>query len=416
MKLLHSSCLVLAACPLAGQQIWRVNNQGSPGAHFADIPAAVAAASPGDEIRVFTDSGLPISGLRYHAVVVNKPLRIMGVLVGPGGPGVIPIAVYGTWVISGIQQGQSVELHGLSNGHDNYPQTGIPGGVIITDCQGSVLLDSVDLAGGGGPDTIGRIERCANVVLRGCAMWMSGDPMRIIDSQVLVTTTGIRYAAPLTGMSTPYPITTEAMRITNSTVTLVGSVIRGASDYPLGWPYISRPGVVIESGMLRAGPASFVQGGSTSSGSQRGLWVLNPSIGSVLADPRASIANPFPATSVVPETQHATYHSWVVANENFGVTVAGPANGFALIAFGDWLPNTPSPLGPLAMDPTSVLPIELVALPAPNGYYQWTLNCPMNAPISHAYALQALTIAPSGALAVTLPSPLTVAWPRGPIP
>jgi hypothetical protein len=134
----------------------------------------------------------------------------------------------------------------------------------------------------------------------------------------------------------------------------------------------------------------------------------------VRIDPRGTVVNP--GAPLIPETMHSTFHSWVVANETFGVTVAGPANGFALLAFGDWLPNTQSPLGSLAMDPNAILPVALVALPAPNGYFQWTLTCPLTAPVAHAYALQALTIAPNGALGVSVPSPLTVAWPRGIIP
>jgi hypothetical protein len=52
----------------------------------------------------------------------------------------------------------------------------------------------------------------------------------------------------------------------------------------------------------------------------------------------------------------------------------------------------------------------------PDGHFTWTLNCPLTAPVAHAFALRALTIAPNGALGVTEPSPLIVGWPHGVIP
>ena len=406
----------LFASATIGQQIWKVNSQGSPGAQFVDIPAAVAAASPGDEIWVYYDYGLPIPSTTYHAPVITKPLRIMAVFasVGGGGPGVHPIAAFGPLIIMGIPAGQRVEIHGLSIGADS-PPTGLAGAIIVLDCQGDVLLDSVEMGSYGGPTTFGRIERCNNVVLRGCDITMSGDPFRIIDSQVLMTTTAVYYSLPFLG-SYAYAATTESVRLTNSTLTAVGSLIAGVNaSYYIQGPYLEKSGVVIESGVLRVGPASTIVGGVDPPWYQAsGVTVLNPAVGSVRIDPRGTVVNP--GAPMIPETMHSTFHSWVVANETFGVTVAGPANGFALLTFGDWLPNTQSPLGPLAMDPNAMLPVALVALPAPSGYFQWTLNCPLTAPVAHAYALQALTIAPNGTLGVTVPSPLTVAWPRGIIP
>ena len=174
---------------------------------------------------------------------------------------------------------------------------------------------------------------------------------------------------------------------------------------------------MVESGTLKVGPESYIHGGLPypQSTPQNGVLLINPAVGHVYRDPRGTIVNPW--TGPFPEAAiDATYHGWAVANESFGVTVAGPANGYALLCFGDWQPGLPSPWGTLALDPATMVPLTLVPLPAPDGIYQWTFACPIWAPIAHAFAFQALTIGPNGALGVTEPSPLTINWPHGVLP
>lgn len=250
-------------------------------------------------------------------------------------------------------------------------------------------------------------------------MILGGSPINCIDSSVLMTTTLVYHTGPGLIPGFVYATTAEGLRLRNSTVTLTGSVVRGAHRFSSSPNWVWRPGAIVESGQLRVGPASYLEGGRDTSWPGTSAYpyqILNPTVGSVVQDSRGTIGYPpmppVGATVDIP----AVYHSWAVANEPFGVTVAGPSGGFALLALGDWQPNTPSALGPLAMDPTTAMPVGLVTLSTPGGYHTWTLNCPQQAPVAHAFALQALTIAPNGALGITAPSPLTVGWPHGVVP
>lgn len=409
---LRAAFAVLAAtAPLCSQQLWKVNCLGGPGVHFTDLPPAVAAAAPGDEIWVYMYVSQPC-GPSYTAPVIDKPLRITGFTVTPGGSGTQSVNLTGSLVVQNIPAGQRVELSNLSIGGLFTPIDAIA----VLDCQGDVLLDNVSAWSFGMPNVLARVERCSEVVLRGCSWRLGGSPLLVLDSHLVMTTCDIDYAAPWT--SNPYTQTTETVRVINSTVTAIGSVIWGADDAG-GGVYQSRPAVVVHSGTFRVGPFTSLLGGSTGtwSGQTRAYDILNPSLGSVQKDPRG-IIQPLPPFSPppVPITLDATFHSWVTANVNFGVTVAGPANGFAVLAFGDWQPGSPTPLGNLDIAPGSAFGIAVAPLSANDGSYQWTFACPLTAPVAHAYAMQAITLAPNGALGITVASPLTVGWPHGVTP
>jgi hypothetical protein len=396
----------------AAQQLWKVSNQGLHGAHFTDIPAAVAAASPGDEIWVYYDTLGPSPFNRFTAPIITKPLKIHAFAVGPGS-GPTTVTVEGAWFLSGIPAGQQVVI---SNVFLPTTVASPTPAIIAADCQGEVLLENVKLQGVGLPVYV-HFQRCNRVVLRGCEFTLSGSPITAIDSSLLLSTTLVTHAGPVptfpSGYS--YPMTTEGIGILNSTVTCVGSIVRGANLSLNGGPYASRPAVVVYSGVLRVGPVTVLRGGVTSTQPTmyaQGVAVV-PGVGALHQDPRSTIVNPPSSPPIVTETMDAVYHDWVVANEVFHVTVAGPPNGFALLALGEWLPGGQSPFGPLDLDPLTVVPVELVPLNATGGFYQWTLSCPIGAPVAKPFALQALTLAPGGALATTFASPLTVGWPHG---
>jgi len=278
------------------------------------------------------------------------------------------------------------------------------------------LLDGAILFSPGFATFIARIERSTHVVLRGSEIRLGGSPLIVLDSNIVITTCIIDYATPWTGSG--YAQTTEALRVVNSTVTAIGSVIRGAGSAG-GGAYQSRPAVVVHSGTFRVGPFTSLMGGLTGSWPpyERAYDIINPSIGSLESDPRSTIASlPTLSPPPVPITLDATFHSWVTANETFGVTVAGPANGFAVLAFGDWQPGSPTPIGSLDIAPSSAFSLALAPLSATNGTCQWTFACPLTAPVAHAYVMQGITLAPNGAFGITVASPLTVGWPHGVTP
>ncbi len=425
---------VSLCAPAIAQQIWKVNCAGGPGVHFTDLPPAVAAAAPGDEIWVYRNvisgsgAGCPPGWPDYTAPIITKPVRIVGFQLENGYAAGIPTATAfrGVFVIHGIPAGQQVVLSNLSLGQDNLVS---PGGIVAIDCAGDILLEDVAYTSLGTPGSYVHFERCANVVLRGCDIRLGGWPLRFIDSTALLTTTFVAPVSIWPGI--PYEQTSEALRVSNSNVTLIGSVLYGNDGYyPPPNPafpqqdWRERPAAVIESGTLRVGPATYLYGGLT--GYPYPLnraWAYRfapPATGTVEQDPRSLIylmPDPPFVPPPIPTDIPATYHAWVVGGENFAVTVIGPPNGFALLAVGDWQPvPMPTSLGPLAITPCSLTILELAPLSASIGSFEWTLHCPTSAVVAHAFALQAAVLAPNGTLSLTVPSPLTVGWPHGQIP
>ncbi|MEO6594000.1 MAG: hypothetical protein ABIP94_04535, partial [Planctomycetota bacterium] len=140
--------------------------------------------------------------------------------------------------------------------------------------------------------------------------------------------------------------------------------------------------------------------------------------GTVEKDFRATISRPVlsPNPPVLVD-RPAVFHDGLVGNETFHVSVAGPPGGCALLALGDLTPfPQATPFGTLAVDPLTITTIGFATLPPPNGWYEWTLFCPSSAAVAHAFVFQAMTLAPNGAMSLTVPSPFTVGWPAGQVP
>ncbi|MEO6595365.1 MAG: right-handed parallel beta-helix repeat-containing protein [Planctomycetota bacterium] len=294
-----------------------------------------------------------------------------------------------------------------------------PSGIVATDCAGDILLEDVNYYGNGVPNSYVHFERCHNVVLRGCEFALSGYPIKVIDSTMLMTTTAVYHDPPYGGAFSfwAYQQTTEGIRLANSTVTIVNSSVRGNNHYGNN-VWIARPAAVIESGTLRLGPFASLRGGLIPQFPYQAEGYAILGAGTVEKDFRATISQPVlsPNPPVLVD-RSAVFHDWLVGNGTFRVSVAGPPGGCALLALADMTPFPQvTPLGTLALDPFTLTTIGFATLPPPNGWYEWTLFCPSAAAVAHAFVFQAMTISPSGVLSLTLPSPFTVGWPAGQIP
>jgi hypothetical protein len=402
---------------------------GGPGVDFTDLPPAVAAAAPGDEIWVYhsISSGCPGVNAKYTAPIIDKPLRIVGFRVGAsaGTPGLPQVDVRGVVVAVGIPAGATLSLSDIAITHSPQSET-TPAGIVALDCAGQILLEDVFYRASGFGNSYMRFERCNDVVMRGCTFYLGGHPIKLIDSKLLLTSTLVDDVAPNNSgwpVWMSYPATTEALRLIDSEATLIASIVRGGQFYnnPFGVPtsWVQRPGAIIENGLLRVGPFTTLSSGFI------GVWpwyeagyqILGN--GTVEADSRASV-NTFqvwPPILPVPQDLPSVYHSWAIASEPFQVSVAGPPNGVAVLAIGDWAPAPHTlPFGSLVIEPSTAIAVGLATLPAPDGWFEWTFTVPSAAPVAHPFALQAVTLDPAGVMELSAPSPLTVAWGPGQIP
>jgi hypothetical protein len=413
--------------PLLAQQTWKVNCSGDYGAHFTDLPAAVAAAAPGDSILVYGVVGGGC-GAYYNATTIDKPLHVSGFVVGqqPGNSVPTYIPLRGTMHITGITAGQQVTLSNIVMQHVNLPPpftSSYSSSILITDCDGSVLLEDAtfDNLGTAGQDV--RIERSDHVVIRGCDFYLGGDPLRIVDSTVLMTNTLVQYdppypPPPLWPWPVGYTTFTESTFLQRSQLTMVASLVRAIGGQP------PQNAVVMDTSTLRIGASTFIQGG-LGPNAQSPPWPTDfapayrfvgtgPSV--VYQDPRAPILFGPPTPPPVPAAVHETFHDWIVADEYYQVRVMGPVGGFAGLMVGDMIAPVTTPLGLLGIDPGTAQIVHLAQLSSTNGFFGWTFFCPPTVPNGYAFCLQSLVLSPTGELGLTEPSPLTVAWDKTRIP
>jgi len=415
------SMLALLAPVAMAQQVWKVNCAGAHGAHFTDLPAAVAAAAPGDTILVYIT--VPSACSVYTAPVINKPLSIIGTMIGepPGNNTPTKAQIHGALAISGIAQGQQLLLSNLVVFHAVLPPpwaTGVSSPITVTDCDGSVVFEDVYYSSVG-PGPVVRFERCDHVVLRGSQFHIGGAPVQFIDTTALISTTIIDYKSPIS--ISPFAFNTEALNLLRSHVTIVGSRVEGAS--PASPNYGVTPGAIVNNSTLRIGASADLYGGLNAGhpppyfpNDYYVAYLVTGSLPSVIEkDPRAT-AYQYPAQVPTITPIDETLHDWIVADEWYRVLTNGPPGGTALLFVGNMLFPTVTPLGGLGVDPASALLLDIAALPGPWGTHQWTFFCPPWVPSGHAFAFQSLTVSPTGVLGLTQPSPFTVAWDKDRLP
>ena len=425
------SAVLAVWCSMAlvvGQQTWYVHCGGGPGVDFTDLPAAVAAAAPGDTILVYDNGNCSVP---YTAPVIDKPLRIEGFLAGllgfpPLGSPTYPtgVLILGLLEIRGIPAGEQVVLSNLTIRFSAVPSP--PFGYWIHDCAGSVLLEDVYVDTQGLAGSVLSIERCARVVLRDSEHRIGGVPITVRDSSVMLSTClvsnwGPYFFQPSLGYTTNHP----AFDIRNSELTLVGSIAAGNAWFTM---QPAQPAVRMESSTLRVGPGTRLTGsvwGPPPSYGTPSLFyrAIDPPACQVLVDSRAVVSsnNQFNLPAPIPTEMDTVLHSRVVGGYPYSVSMAGPADGFGVLLFGAYLPaplpiSLPSTLGGLEIDPSGLQVVDVAHLPPPHGVRYWTFTCPASAPVATPFAFQSLTLSPAGELGLTIPSPLTVGWPHGAVP
>ncbi len=409
--------VVLFVEAASAQQLWKVHCQGGPGIHFTDLPPAVAAAAPGDTIWVFaTSAGCPGGGAGYTACTLDKPLHILGFAVPtpPFPPGSPPssIGLNGTLSIVGIPSGQRVVVSNIGVGASPPATTGLR----ILSCAGEVIVDGFGHSSSGQGNHVFEITNSANVTLRRFGVQYSGSSLTILDSNVLLSGAGMFGIPP---NSSTVPIT-PAISLVNSTLTITRSAIHGA----WGTPFFqqSQPAIVMTNSTLYAGPATNAYGGNWYGYFPPvynfGVFSTGSVPSTVYLDPRTIMTGTGGNTNVIPQDIDAIAIDYAVANDWMRTYVAGPSDGFALLAVGDLAPAPiTTPFGSLLVDPLTMAFVDLVHLPASvSGYVIKDYFVPASAQNAHAYALQALTLSPQGALGLTLPTPFCVGWEHGRIP
>jgi hypothetical protein len=141
---------VACAVAVPAQTVFVVDGLNRPGTSFLDLPAAVAAAVPGDVISVRSDGG------NYTAFQTQRPLTV----VASPGQAFIRATAAAPLVITNLLPGQQFTMRGFVVGPTNASGPLVQ----ISNCAGRVALIDVDV-GIGFPSV--SIQSCGGVLLQG---------------------------------------------------------------------------------------------------------------------------------------------------------------------------------------------------------------------------------------------------------
>ena len=122
-----STLVLLLACPdCLGQRTWVVDMIGRAGTDFSDIPAAVAAAAPGDRVLV-RSNGL----YAYTSPTIDKPLDLVSINTHDP-QRAFAVDLTGVLRVRSIPLGTAVRISGFSLMAD----ISVPWGMEVSGCDG----------------------------------------------------------------------------------------------------------------------------------------------------------------------------------------------------------------------------------------------------------------------------------------
>lgn len=409
-----SMCFVCAA-NLGAQRTWLVDSRGGVGSDFPDLAPAVAAASAGDTILVVHTWNSP--PVFYHGAVIDKPLRVIGVSELGMSSSPAPVGILDKIEVRNIPANSEVLLAYLNlDGRidPNHPYLTLPNGLSVQNCSGRVHLESISyrLVNFYGNGEL-RFENCADLSMHWCDFRQPGPSILFRNSNVAISESSLDPFYP-SGIC-PEPICTDhtspTIQIDNSTVRFSDSIVTGAADCGSMYngPQNARFAVEILSGTLLMGPTSQFYGGLN-----LGVPVMAVgTAGTAVVDPRSINTGFWGSTVVQNQRIDSVYMERVIRNQGFGIVVAGPPNGFMLLAIG--LPMAQAvalPFGDLLLDPNAMAVMGLGGLDQ-NGYVMQHYSVPAIAPMDRLFAFQAATLSVNGAIGLTRPSVFSISWEGG---
>lgn len=363
------------ASALAAQQTWTVNASGGPGAQFATLAAAVAAAADGDVIVCQH----PMFGESLGGFTTSKGLTIVGDANG------VPLQTLGAPIqVIGLPAGRTFRMAGFQAISDGELR------ITLQNCAGRVELDNLQARS---PDAFFPstpaidIAQCASVVLRDVVDF--GTPaVRIDGSRVVLSSCWLGITRIGVGGG-------PCLQATNAEVEVVQPVFRTGGQLAgpnAPWPAIAATNSVLRvsggaGAIVSAGPPISATGGSAivaNSGAVRldSAVVLAAGIGQPTTAGTATFTmGPVPATWCIAPA---------VAGQALALATAAPAGAVAWLAVGLPTALASSPLGPLGVDPASAVFLPAAIAPVGGGSIASLVAIPSTLPRGQGFAAQAV--------------------------
>ncbi|MBK8978819.1 MAG: hypothetical protein IPM29_23205 [Planctomycetes bacterium] len=370
-----STFAVLLAATATGQPTLVVDRAGT--GHFTDIPAAIAAAAPGDRVLVL--------GGRYSSFTVDKPIVVT----------TNAAAEVSQITVRGVPAGSTCVVAG-------FVALGLPSAVYVLDCPGRVHLQSLGVVTWFGVVATLEVRNCAAVSLSEVSC--HGES-RIFDSVVSLE------RCRLTGPAFE-SYTMSGLSVWRSHVLITGGLFAGSGgSYSYQWGTPSpRSGIMLyERSEIRLAGTALVSGGESFpySGPPYRAASISVGDGRVEYDPRV-VLQPNPSVGVVVRT---TIPSVSLDSRSAGTTltpeILAPAG--ALVGLLGSYPAAPLPcaVGDIWLDLPTTFPLFSGTVPA-SGSLQVSIpiHGPSN-PQGSTFTLQAAVIE-VGSLLVSTPATSSV--------
>jgi hypothetical protein len=368
MHLLQSLLACAIAASLPAQTTWIVDQSGGPGTNFTDIPPAVAAASAGDVILVRPGS--------YSSFSVSKGVKILGqpsFTVASGMIGAPPVIR--------ILDLPANETLVVANATISLSPLLPPTSASIQNALGHVHLQNVLFEPG------------------------SGTPGLVVSGSADVTVADCTFARGSSGGTLPVPTGFDpAVSVTNSDVTLVGSIVQGRiggrfPGFPSSVTIPTGKSLVVTSSTMHLSRCDVVAGGDVFGGPMSAVIASASSLtftglptNVVKGAAGAPAINADASSTVEIDTQlsvHGTaggaafVQRRIVTLDASGGTLGGsmtadavsPEGDICILFLGVPYPPTPSPIGTLRINLATAVLIAQQVVPA-SGVTQQTVNIP----------------------------------------
>lgn len=368
---------VLFAPGARAQATWIVDQLNRPGTHFLDLPAAVAASTPGDVVMVRYVS--PLQGA-YTAPTISRALTVIGT---GGQPGLV-----GNLIVQNLPAGETVVLRDLQLAP--FVGTSSVGNcsLIVRLDQGTVHIQNVDRDAGANAASIlnqWRIEDSVLVTVAQCSVGMVGATGTLVVKNTPLVTMHTSVIQPAAVTTAP------TMVVENAQLVLSDSTVLG-SGQAAGAVAIS----ALYTSLQLAGSATAVvslTGGTAVSSAAAGSSVVASS---------SALLGPVAGVTLLPGVVPAL-GGRIDGADLLQLSMFGESLGIGVLAVGEPIP-APLPLfgGSLYLDPGQSGVVDLVAFNLA-GRGSWQLQLPTTVPSGFAAWMQGVTLGIASGFLLTPP-------------
>lgn len=397
--ILAIAVLALAA---AGQSTWIVDRLRRPGYQFDDLPAAIAAAVPGDTLFLRATTSRADDADAYTATTIQgKGLSV----VGEVGSALPPVRVVGAWNITAVPAGQTVILRRLELDGSSWTYArGLPFGFTASQCAGAIVLEQVRVL----PNwqdpfsqviTGNRFIDCRMIVLRNCSIDRGDIRWIFLRSRVMMSAATFVQSHPLA--SALNGALSDTMVLDASELYASSSTIQGSVGVP-GFPSVAWAIGLYSNSTVVASSGTSLVGGVNSFGRTHwtydyGLVQVPPRTSTLRYDPSVQLIGGQGQAGMIEIQELQTGVQTVESPGQITVVQHTPPSAPSFLLMGT-LQTTPwtQIIGPVYIDLTNVWS-DLQVAPA-SGVLNRTFPIPPTIPFGQWAGIQAFALDSTGRL------------------